>query len=265
MVIAYDGTDYFGWQVQNGVPSVAQTLQDTFYEVFNRRISILGASRTDGGVHALGQTATFTTDLIITPEKMKHAWTNVLSSDIVIRSLCEVPQEYNLHNAVNSKTYFYHFFLQRPLPTLQRYGWFYRFPIDLAKMQRCLNIFVGTHDFRSFCTGTDMGEDTVRRIDAAELEYLSRYKAYRVAITGPKFMRYMIRRIVGACLEVASRSTLSEHDILKILQAKNPQHTLPNAPAKGLMLYKIRLNPSANARDQEHERYSLSPSSPKED
>lgn len=241
IVVAYDGTDYFGWQVQKEVPSVAQTLQDAFYSVFNRPISILGASRTDGGVHAMGQIATFCSDLVITPTKMLQGWTNILSPDITIRSLQEVPLDFNLHNTVVSKTYYYHFFLERPLPIVQRYGWFFHYQVDIEKMQRCLNVFIGTHDYRSFCTGTDMGEDTVRTIDSATVEYLQQYKAYRVAVTGPKFMRYMIRRIVGACLDVASRDTLSESDIIKVLHAKNPEHTLPNAPAKGLMLYKIRL------------------------
>jgi tRNA pseudouridine38-40 synthase len=241
IVVAYDGTDYFGWQVQKEVPSVAQTLQDTFFTVFNRSISILGASRTDAGVHAMGQIATFTTDLLISPSKMLQAWTNILSPDITIRSLQEVPLEFNLHASVVCKTYYYHFFLERPLPFIQRYGWFYRYPVDIAKLRRCLTLFVGTHDFRSFCTGTDMGEDTVRQIDAATVEWSPEYNAYRIAIIGPKFMRYMIRRIVGACLEVASRDTLTEDDIIRLLHAKNPEHTMPNAPAKGLMLHTILL------------------------
>lgn len=251
IVVAYDGTDYFGWQVQKEVPSVAQALQDTFLQVFNKPIALYGTSRTDAGVHAMGQIATFDVDLKIKPEKMLSAWTNILPADIIIRSLEPVAPDYNVHVQAVSKTYYYHFFLNRPLPFVQRYGWFYRFPVDLAKLQRCLTVFIGTHDFRSFCTGDEMGQDTVRRIDAATVTHIESLNMYRIAITGPKFMRYMIRRIVGACLEVASRPSLTERDIITVLEAKNPEHTLPNAPAKGLMLYKIVSHDELKERDHE--------------
>ena len=236
IIVAYDGTDYFGWQVQKESLSVAQVLQDTFNSVFKKDISLLGASRTDAGVHALGQVATFVVDITIAPEVMLNAWNNLLPPDIVIRSLEEVPDDYSPHKNVHYKTYWYHFFMQRPLPFTQRYGWHYRYPVDLKKLQECFKVFIGTHDFRSFCTGDDMGDDTIRLIDSITLEYLPEYNAYRIAITGPRFLRYMIRRIVGACLEVASRDHLTLDYLKQVLEEKNPEHTLPNAPAKGLML-----------------------------
>ena len=239
IVIAYDGTDYFGWQVQQGCVSVAGTLEQTFKRVFNAKIKLYGVSRTDAGVHALGQVATFTAELRITPAIMQEAWNNVLPTSIVIISIEEVALDYNVHQDVVSKTYWYHFCLQRASPFRQRYTWYFRYPVDIEKLQQCLEVFVGTHNFRSFSTGDDRGEDTIRRIDSVSVVFVPEYNDYRIAISGPKFLKYMIRRIVGACVEVASRTHLEVSVLKKILEAKNPEHTLPNAPAKGLCLQRI--------------------------
>jgi len=238
IIVAYDGTDYCGWQRQKCVPSVAQRLEDTFKIVFDKKISIAGVSRTDAGVHALGQVASFQTDIAIDPNKLFFAWNNMLPSDIVIRKLEPVGVDFSVHKNVVQKTYHYHFFTQRPLPFVQRYGWFYRYPVDMQKLEKVLRVFVGTHDFRSFCTG-DEREDTVRIIETIYLEHYKRYNAYRVVVKGPKFLRYMVRRIVGAAIEVASREHLSISGLQAVLDKKDPEHTLPNAPAKGLMLYKV--------------------------
>ena len=241
IVVAYDGTDYAGWQYQEGQPTVAGTLQQKFKEVFNRDIFVYGASRTDAGVHALGQVATFHTDIPLPVQAIQFALSNVMPQSILIRSLQEVSNDYNPCHAVAEKTYYYHFFQQRPMPFLSRYGWYYRYPVDLARLQKCLNVFIGTHDFRSFCTGYDR-PDTVRTINSASIEYIKRYGVYRITIKGPKFLRYMIRRIVGACLEVASRDTVAIEVLQKALEQKHPHQLFPTAPAQGLVLYKIIYN-----------------------
>jgi len=239
IVIAYDGTEYCGWQKQQCVPSVAQKLEDRFEQVFGKKISLMGVSRTDGGVHAMGQVASFRLDLDITQEKLMFAWNNVLPSDIMIRSIEEIPLDRNIHKNIVSKTYFYHFFTKRPLPFIQRYGWFYRYPVDIEKLKKALKVFEGTHDFRSFCTG-DERENTVRTIETIYLEYYKRYNIYRIVVKGPKFLRYMIRRIVGAAIEVAARENFDVSYLQKVLDEKDPEQILPNAPAKGLMLYNIK-------------------------
>jgi len=239
IVIAYDGTDYCGWQKQKCEPSVAQAIEDTFATVFDKKIALTGVSRTDGGVHALGQVASFRTDFSIEPQKMFTAWNNMLPPDIVIRKLQIVLDDFNIHKNVEQKTYYYHFFTRRPLPFVQRYGWFYRYPIDIEKLKSAIKVFIGTYDFRSFCTG-DEHENTVRTIETIYLEYFRRYNIYRIVVKGPRFLRYMIRRIVGACIEVSSRKDMPITYLQDVLEEKNPEQTLPNAPAKGLMLYKIK-------------------------
>ena len=238
IIIAYDGAEYCGWQQQKGVPTVTQELQQTFLNVFGKQISLLGASRTDAGVHALGQVARFYCDMKIQPKKMLQAWNNLLPSDIVIKSVDSVPDFFNPHHDVMEKVYKYNFFLERPLPTVQRYGWYYRYPVDMQKLQTVLQVFVGTHNFRSFCTG-DEREDTVRTINSVSVGWNGQLGAYTIEVRGPKFLRYMVRRIVGASLEVASRKHLTINFLREVLEEKNPEQTLPNAPAKGLILHSI--------------------------
>lgn len=238
LIIAYDGTDYAGWQVQPTGTAVTNILLKTFHTVFQRNpLSLLGASRTDAGVHALGQVARVQLDFAISADALQHAWNSKLPDSIVIRSCQQVENSFHPHVNVAQKTYWYNFFLDRPLPFVARYGHFNFKELDKEKLQQALNAFVGTHDFRSFCT--DENRDTLRTIDAISFRYINRLNMYQIEVKGERFLRYMIRRIVGAALEIASRDDLSVDLLRKTLQAKNPEHTLPTAPAKGLLLRKI--------------------------
>lgn len=239
LTISYDGTDYFGWQLQNGQPTVVQALQDTFKRVFNHEVSIVGASRTDAGVHAVGQIALCTTELQLPPEKLFHAWGNRLPKDIVIRSLERAPAWFHPQRHVVQKTYHYHFFQEQPLPFARRYGWQVPYHIDLAKLHDALHIFVGTHDFRSFCTGDEMGPNCTRRIDEIDIVHIPEHRAYRIVVKGPGFLRHMIRRIVGASMQVAGDASVSTAVLQEALASRTPRQTLLNAPACGLMLYCI--------------------------
>ncbi len=244
LVIAYDGTDYCGWQEQKDKPSITGILKKAFNSIFGKEISIVGASRTDAGVHALGQVALGRTDLVAIPaERLKRAWNNVLPAHIVIRSLDQAVPSFHPFYNVEQKTYHYHFFLNRPLPFLSRYGWYYPYPIDGAMLKNALNFFIGTHNFVSFRSSEDRREDTVRTIDSISVTYIERFEMYRITIKGQKFLRHMIRRIVGASMAVASVKNKASLDLLQeIMAAQNPNHFLPNAPANGLLLYNIAYN-----------------------
>jgi tRNA pseudouridine38-40 synthase len=238
MVVSYDGTAYHGWQKQPEDITVAQVLEDSFRDVFKQKISISGASRTDAGVHAFGQVASFVSDIKIAPEKLLFAWNNALPHDVSIRDISIAADDFNPRHAVISKTYQYSFFTERPLPFVQQYGWYYSRPIDFDVLNQALQLFVGTHDFRSFCTGYDM-HSTIRTIHSIHLEFDSIKNAHRIVVKGPGFLRYMIRRIVGAALAVASKEQFTCDDIRIALAEKNPAQLLPNSPAKGLLLYEI--------------------------
>lgn len=238
IVVAYDGTAYHGWQSQSNATTVCQTLQQAFTAVFFQPISILAASRTDKGVHALGQVAIARTPLDLDLKQLLKVWNKILPSDIVVLDIEKLEHLVHPHDGVVQKIYAYHFFVKRPMPFVARYGWQITRAVDIKKLEEVVQVFQGTHDFRSFCSGNDL-LDTVRKIDAISISYVPSWEAYRIEFKGKSFLRYMVRRIVGACLEIASRETLRVEHAKDILLKKNPEHTLPNAPAKGLVLERI--------------------------
>ena len=237
LIIAYDGTGYKGWQYQPTEKTVEGILRTSFYKVFHSPMSIVSASRTDSGVHALGQVARICTTLNLESQKIKEAWNNSLPPDILIVSLQRSSKDIHPRKNVATKTYWYHFFLKRPLPFSIRFGWFFPYTIKIEDLYDYLQLFVGTHDFRSFCTGYEH-LDTIRTIDTINLSYNHEWNAFRITVQGKRFLRHMIRRIIGAAFYVAYKK--NKYDYLEyILASKNPNHLLPTAPAKGLFLYRI--------------------------
>lgn len=273
LIIAYDGTDFFGWQIQPNAITISETLQKKFYRIFKEKIKIVGASRTDSGVHALGQVAYFksnspslrdygamhspsllSTNLTptqhcygamhsqIPTNKVLKAWNGLLPDSIVIRSLEKVPNTFHPCVDVVQKTYYYHLFLKRPLPFAARYGWHYDFihKVNLDLFEKALQCYVGTHDFTSLCKQDRTNKkDPVRTIDSIKLVHLKRYGALRIEIKGKSFLRFQIRRMVGYALDVARRQELGIDYLQGILENPNPQQTLLKADASGLCLRKI--------------------------
>lgn len=238
-IIAYDGTDFHGWLIQPNKRTVIGVLHQTFANVFHQPCTISGASRTDAGVHALGQVAIIDTDLGLDAHALQDALNGSLPSSVYIRSVHVVAQDFHPRVAVAHKIYYYHFFTQQPLPFIARYGLHVRRELSIDILRQALQIFVGTHDFRAFCTDSD-GKNTTRTIDAISIEYLKRYNVYQIRVHGKSFLHHMVRRIVGAALDCATLSKqVSYDDVRAVLEKKDPNHTLMNAPAHGLMLYKI--------------------------
>ena len=169
--VSYDGTNYYGWQVQKDLPTIAYTMQERFFKVFKRTIILRGASRTDAGVHAFGHVSFFSTDIDCSPEIMRFAWNNALSKDIHIHSLQEVSYSGHPHAHIDYKVYWYHIFTQRPSPFTAHYGWYIRESIDIELLKDALQLFVGTHDFRNFCDSEVTGS-TIRTIVSIDLQHI---------------------------------------------------------------------------------------------
>ncbi len=247
ITVSYDGTNYSGWQAQPGKTTIVGTLNRIFKKIFGAQISVLGASRTDAGVHSQGQVAIFTTDLDLPPHKIQFAWNNILPDDIVVTSIERAHPDFHPHYNVKQKTYHYLVYNQRPSPFTAKYGWYHYKKIDIDRLRQALSHFLGTHDFRAFCTIENVIiENTVRTIDSIDVLYDTELGAYRIEIKGEKFLRYMIRRMVGAAVKIASDDTLSPSLIATTLAKKDPSHELPNAPAHGLTLVKIEYNKSVH-------------------
>jgi len=240
IVVAYDGTDFHGWQTQKKETTVASTLKNSFKKSFGKDVKILGASRTDAGVHALGQTALVETDLDVSTFEILHAWNNSLPNSILIKSIDDSDRNFYPFANVEKKIYWYHLFLKRPLPFVARYGWFWKFidNVDWNKFAKAMNYFVGEHDFRSFCKNIE-NENTIKKVDVVKIEKLNRFSAIRVIVEGKGFLRYQIRRMIGAALEIASKKEMSEDLIKHHLENPSDQQHFTKAEACGLCLRKI--------------------------
>jgi len=238
LLISYDGTAYAGWQYQPHVRTITTVLQDIFAQVFNESIKILGASRTDAGVHAFGQVAVFQTNLEVPLNKMLFAWNNLLPDDIRIESIEEVAPDFHPYRTRVVKTYCYHIFTESPSPFVQRYGWHVHQPLNHELLKQTLALFVGTHDFAAFSMGHEK-ENTIRTIESIEVGYNEQLGAVQICFKGLGFLRHMIRRIVGAAVLVATKDNVTVEYVQKVLESGNQEHQLYTAPAKGLTLYHI--------------------------
>lgn len=239
IIVAYDGTDYYGWQEQKREQTVAGTLQEVFYRVFQQSIKVVGASRTDAGVHALGQVCRFYADVRVAPEHMQRVWNASLPRDIHVRELGYADSAFHPQHNIAYKTYYYHISPACPLPFIARYVWWLRYTMDAMTLEQALQEFVGTHDFRSFCAG-DYGErSTICTIYDIEVRWLQRYRIYQVRCRGDRFLQHMLRRMIGAACDVAAgRATRSE--LQEALAEKDPQQHFMTAPGHGLVLRRIQ-------------------------
>jgi tRNA pseudouridine38-40 synthase len=236
--VSYDGTNYCGWQWQPRQKTVDRVLREMFLKAFDCSLMLVGASRTDAGVHAIGQVIRVRTDLIIDSKKMMWVWNNALPESIVIKDLVKVEADFHPQHNITSKIYHYTFFMHRPDPMVARFGTFIERPINLELLKDALDIFVGSHDFRAFCK-EQPDKSTFKTIDAIELKPCQKTGGFTIMIKGKSFLRFMIRRIVGAAFAAATKPTVTLDDLKKALFEKKITKALPTAPAKGLCLMQI--------------------------
>lgn len=237
--ISYDGTAYQGWQVQPNGPTVAGTLEQTFTDTFSHHLSMVGASRTDSGVHAYDQVARVRTNLTLPAEKLLHAWNNALPNDIVIRSIEAVSDSFHPHHDVVYKEYEYHISMHRPSPFLARFCWWPSLytPLDTALYEQALQLFVGTHDFTAF-SKDEPGREHVRAVDAITVRADEHMVVATIRAKG--FLRYQIRRMIGAAVMAASQNDVTIDHIKHALHEPREQyHQLIKAEAHGLCLRRI--------------------------
>jgi tRNA pseudouridine38-40 synthase len=240
LTVAYDGTNYHGWQLQPGVITIESELNRCLTQLLGTPIEVIGASRTDAGVHALGNIAVFDADTPIPGEKIAYALNRWLPDDICIRHSEEVPLDWHPRHCASRKTYEYHLcHAEFLLPTKRLYAHYLRYMPDLTRMQKALPYFIGEHDFQSFCQAHTQALTTVRTIYQADLETKYNPNHQETDITlrlcGNGFLYNMIRIITGTLLEIG-QGRMEPDDIPRILEARNRSMAGPTAPAKGLIL-----------------------------
>ena len=237
LTVAYDGTDYCGWQIQPNGITVEEVLNRNLSELTGEEITVTGASRTDSGVHAQGNVAVFDSDTTIPPERIAYAVNRKLPEDIVVIRSEEVPGDWHPRYQETEKTYEYHILnREMPDPVRRRDTYFVSYPLDLEAMRRAAAYLKGEHDFRSFCNVHPDVQDTVRTI--YDLDIIRSGDLVTVRIRGNGFLYNMVRIIVGTLVRVG-RGFYSPGQVKEILEAKERTSAGVTAPPQGLVLVKI--------------------------
>lgn len=268
LTLMYDGTSYSGWQVQPDRPSIQQAVERAIWELTGESVKVAASGRTDAGVHALGQLASFHTHLAIPVEAYRRGLVTHLPGDIVVREACEQPPGFHARFDAVRKTYRYVIHNARvPSPWLRNHVWWYRGPLDRAAMRAATEPLIGTHDFRCFETQWPNRSSSVRTVysarwttwetwppwaepsvPTADLEVRESAESPFLCfeITADGFLYNMVRAIVGTLVHVG-RGRWNVADLERIVRDGDRRHAGDTAPAQGLYLLQVEV-------DVNHER-----------
>lgn len=249
LTLAYDGTDFFGWQVQPDRTTIQGTLAEAIERVTGERVLPQGSGRTDAGVHARGQVASFAIAAPIPAENLLRALNRKLPESVRVFSAVPAPPEFHARHAARAKTYEYRIDRAEICPPWRgRFAWALNWPLDLSRMQTAALAIVGAHDFTSFAafdpdratrSAGDEDDDAPRAIGNTRTIFDSDWQqdgeilAYRVR--GDGFLHHMVRNLVGTFVDIG-RGHLEPDAIPRILEARTRDAAGPTAPARGLFL-----------------------------
>lgn len=237
MVVAYDGTNYVGYQLQPNGVSVEEILNRELSRLLKEKITVIGASRTDSGVHALGNVVVFDTESRIPADKFKFALNESLPDDIAVQESSEVALDYHPRKVNCIKTYEYKILNRKvPDPTKRLNSLFYYYDIDENRMLKAAGCLIGTHDFKTFCNIHASVKTTVRTITALTVDRDGDMITVRISGTG--FLYNMVRIIVGTLIKIGTGLWPIEK-MQEALEAKDRAAAGPTAPANGLTLISI--------------------------
>lgn len=237
LVIAYDGTNYSGWQIQPNAISIQELIQNALKIFLRREVTVIGSGRTDAGVHAMGQVAHFKCDLKVDLFPLLRSLNGILPRDIRVLEVAQVPLDFHSQRSAISKTYHYHLYLDKVQDPFRRlYSFHVHSPCNVDLLKQASALFVGTHDFTSFANEAHEGcaaNDPVRTIE--KLEIIQEPGGIRLEFTADGFLYKMVRNIVGMLLEVASGKRLIT-EIPHVFEAKDRKKAGPAASPQGLFL-----------------------------
>lgn len=237
LVVAYDGTNYRGWQIQKNGETIESMLNRALTELTGEEIHVMGSSRTDSGVHAMGNVAVFDTEARMAADKFSYALNQRLPEDIRIQHSCEVPSDFHPRYQETVKTYEYRILNREfSLPAFRLNTYFTYYALDAERMRQAAAYLLGKHDFQSFCASGAQVKTTVRTI--YDLQILKDGDLITIRITGDGFLYNMVRIIAGTLIKVGTGEWAPE-SMRDILEAKDRTKAGPTAPAKGLTLMEI--------------------------
>jgi tRNA pseudouridine38-40 synthase len=238
LTIAFDGTAYHGWQIQQGAPTLQGLLSNAIVRITGESPTLTGSGRTDAGTHARGLVANFFTGSRIPVAQLVRALNGVLPRDIRILSARRVSDDFHARRHAVSKTYRYQMFLGPILPPhLLREYFHFPYPVDFAKMQSAARLFKGEHDFAGFAKANPAVSSTVRRIFRCELKKKGR--RLFLTVEGSGFLHHMVRNMAGTLLEVG-RGAISLDEFQALFVNRDRRLAGFTAPARGLILLKVQ-------------------------
>jgi tRNA pseudouridine38-40 synthase len=244
LTIAYDGTDFHGWQIQKNKPTVQGEIVSVLRRLTQEDTQLLGAGRTDAGVHALGQVGSFRTQSALSALEFHRAMNALLPPTIRIVAVEETGPDFSARWSAKGKIYRYRIYRGKVVPPLLwRYVLHYPFPLDEVAMKGAAARFVGMHDFTSFAASTGSEDDDKQRnmqreIFSTELRRTEDGEELWFTVHGRSFLRYMVRKMVGALLEVG-RGKLTPEDIDKLYELKDRSKSGPTVPPQGLFMVMV--------------------------
>jgi tRNA pseudouridine38-40 synthase len=242
LVLAYDGTGFSGWQVQPDAATVQGTLASAIGRITGEKVLPQGSGRTDAGVHALAQVATFQTESVVPAGNFLIALNDILPAAIRVLEAAEVPAEFHPRKSARAKTYRYRMYRAAICPPfLANYVWHYPYPLDEDAMQEAAPLIAGEHDFTSFAAADpererDGNVSNVRQIVSSR--WWREADEFIYEVRGSGFLHHMVRNLVGIFLLVG-KGTLKPQGVITILEAKNRSAAGATAPACGLYLMNV--------------------------
>jgi tRNA pseudouridine38-40 synthase len=238
--VAYDGSDFNGWQVQPGLPTIQGILEEIIGSIEGKPVQVAGSGRTDAGVHALAQAAAVTIENPIPPENFRRAVNRLLPPAIRINHVAETALEFHPRFDARRKTYEYRIYREEVCsPFERRYVYHHPYPLNESAMAEVAPLLEGEHDFSAFASSDERDQlhpckmRTIYRSDIARTSSMMVYQ-----VTGSGFLKHMVRNIVGMLLEVGKQN-LSQEDVLARLRAGSGIRPGPAAPASGLFLISV--------------------------
>ena len=244
LTIAYDGTEFHGWQIQSNKPTIQGEIVKILRQITQEGTVLHGTGRTDAGVPAIGQVASFKTQSALSAAEFQRALNALLPESIRIMKAEEVGPDFNARWSARGKVYRYRLYRGKVVPPmLSRYVLHYPFPLDEEAMRAAAARFVGVHDFASFAASTGSEEDdkersTEREIFSTELVRSPDNEELVFTVHGRSFLRYMVRKIVGTLLDVG-RGKLTPEDIDRLFELKDRSKSGPTVPSQGLCMISV--------------------------
>lgn len=251
LVISYDGSNFGGWQIQPNAISIQSLIEKALSTALRELTPICGSSRTDAGVHALGQVAHFITKVPFSSRKLLHSLNGMLPKEIRILELYPVSDDFHARYSANGKIYYYHLHLDKVLdPFTRLYSWHIPYKIDITLLADAASLFIGTKDFTAFANESHKGAAAKNGIRTlCRIDIVKEPHGIRLEFEGTGFLYKMVRNITGTLIEVAA-GRIKKKDIESIFSSKDRKKAPSTAPALGLFLMKVCYESKNSLKDE---------------